>query len=158
MRNPVCRIAQSALHSTPWHTCTFRHQLDFPGKHSACCNYYAKTIHSSFCILQYASIARYSFIQLRELGVVEIANSVSLWTFIVFIGRPNLQFVGSRRFVGVLYRKPAQRESDKDASQPLPPAESWMWQTAQHQLERCELNPLQPPGGSWHHTGPNVVV
>ena len=33
-----------------------------------------------------------------------------------------------------------------------------MWQTAQHQLERCEPNPLQPPGVSWRHTGPNVVV
>ena len=29
---------------------------------------------------------------------------------------------------------------------------------AQHQLERCELNPLQPPGVYWHHTGPNVVI
>ena len=57
-----------------------------------------------------------------------------------------------------LHYKPAPCESDKDASQPLPPAESWMWQTAQHQLERCEPNPLQPPGVSWRHTGPNVVV
>ena len=40
----------------------------------------------------------------------------------------------------------------------LPPAESRMWQTAQHQLERGELNPLQPPGVYWRHTGPNVVV
>ena len=24
--------------------------------------------------------------------------------------------------------------------------------------ERCELNPLQPPGVSWRHTGPNVVT
>ena len=61
--------------------------------------------------------------------------------------------LGSRRSVGVLYHKPAPRESNKDASQPLPPAESRMWQTAQHQLERGELNPLQPPGVSWHHTG-----
>ena len=66
--------------------------------------------------------------------------------------------LGSRRSVGVLYHKPAPRESNKDASQPLPPAESRMWQTAQHQLERGELNPLQPPGVSWRHTGPNVVV
>ena len=33
-----------------------------------------------------------------------------------------------------------------------------MWQTAQNQLERCEPNPLQPPGVSWRHTGPNVVI
>ena len=32
----------------------------------------------------------------------------------------------------LLYHKPAPPESDKDASQPLPPAESGMWQTAQH--------------------------
>ena len=57
--------------------------------------------------------------------------------------------LGSRRSVGVLYHKPAPRESNKDASQPLPPAESRMWETAQHQLERGELNPLQAPGVSW---------
>ena len=59
---------------------------------------------------------------------------------------------------GVLYHKPAPRESDSDAIQPLQPAESQMWQTAQHQLELGELNPLLPPGVSWRHTGPNVVV
>ena len=47
-----------------------------------------------------------------------------------------------RRSVGVLYHKPAPRESDKDPSQPLPPAELRMWQTAQHQLERCVINQL----------------
>ena len=66
--------------------------------------------------------------------------------------------VSSRRSVGVLHHKPAPRESDKDTSQPLPPAESWMWQTAQHQLERGELHQLPPPGIYWRHTGPNVVV
>ena len=66
--------------------------------------------------------------------------------------------LGSRRSVGVLYHKPAPRESNKDASQPLPPAGSRMWQTVQHQLRRGELNPLQPTGVSWLHTGPNVVV
>ena len=43
-------------------------------------------------------------------------------------------------------------------SQPLPPAVSRMWQTSQHQLERGEPNPLKPPGVSWRHTGPNVVL
>ena len=66
--------------------------------------------------------------------------------------------IGSRRSVGVLYYKTAPRESDKDASQPLPPTVSRMWKTAQHQLERCEHNPLQPPDVSWRHTGPNVVI
>ena len=46
----------------------------------------------------------------------------------------------------------------KDASQPLTSAESRMWQTAQHQLERCEPNPLQPPDVYWRHTRPNVVI
>ena len=32
--------------------------------------------------------------------------------------------LSSRRSVGVLYHKPSPRESDTDASQPLPPAES----------------------------------
>ena len=91
--NPICRTAQSALHFTPWHTFSFRHQLDFSGKHQACCKYYAKTIHSRICMLHSPSLARYSFIQLRELGVVEITNSASLWPFIVFIERLNLQFV-----------------------------------------------------------------
>ena len=36
--------------------------------------------------------ARY-FIQLSELGVVEITNSAPLWPFIVFIDRQHLQFV-----------------------------------------------------------------
>ena len=66
--------------------------------------------------------------------------------------------LGSRRSVEVLCHKPAPRESNKDASQSLPPADSLIWQTAQHQLERGELNPLQPPGVPWCHTGPNVVV
>ena len=30
----ICWTAQSALHFTPWQTCSFRHQLDFSGKHS----------------------------------------------------------------------------------------------------------------------------
>ena len=66
--------------------------------------------------------------------------------------------LSSSRTVGVLHHRPAPCEYDKEASQYLPPAESRMWQTAQHQLERCELNPLQPPGVSWRHTGPNVVI
>ena len=32
---PVRRTAQSALHSAPWQTCSFRHQLGFSGKHSS---------------------------------------------------------------------------------------------------------------------------
>ena len=55
--NPVCRTAQSALHVTLWHTCWFRHQRDFSGKHSACCKYYVKTVHSRVCMLQSPSIA-----------------------------------------------------------------------------------------------------
>ena len=50
--------------------------------------------------------------------------------------------LSSSRTVGVLRHKPATR-------QPLPLAESRMWQTGQHQLERSELNPLQPPAVCW---------
>ena len=52
----------------------------------------------------------------------------------------------------------APRKFDKDASQPLPSAESRMWQTAKHQLERCEPNQLQHPGVYWRYTRPNVVI
>ena len=31
----VCRTAQSALHLTPWDTCSFRHTFGFSWKHSA---------------------------------------------------------------------------------------------------------------------------
>ena len=66
--------------------------------------------------------------------------------------------ISYNRTVGVLHHKPAARESDKDTSQPLPFSESRMWQTAKHQLERCELNPLQLPSVSWRHIGPKVVI
>ena len=32
---PVRWTAQSALHFTPWQPCSFRHQLDFSGRHSS---------------------------------------------------------------------------------------------------------------------------
>ena len=65
--------------------------------------------------------------------------------------------LSSCRTVGVLHHKPASRESDKDASRPLRPAESRIWQTAQH-LERYELNPQQSHGVPWLHAGPNGVT
>ena len=34
-RYPVCMTAQSALHFTPWQTCSFQGHLNFSGKHSA---------------------------------------------------------------------------------------------------------------------------
>ena len=33
-----------------------------------------------------------------------------------------------------------------------------MWQTAQHHLERCEPNRLQPPDVSWRHTRSNDIT
>ena len=48
---------------TPWQTRSFRHQLDFSGKHSS---HAATSKHSHF--LQVLSIARCSFIQLSEQG------------------------------------------------------------------------------------------
>ena len=32
---PTLRIGQSALHFTPWQTCSIEHHLGFSGKHSA---------------------------------------------------------------------------------------------------------------------------
>ena len=63
---PVRWTAQSALHfCTPWQTCSFRHQLGFSGKHSSDAALRAKT-NSLTC--PPLSIARYSFIQLSQLG------------------------------------------------------------------------------------------
>ena len=56
---------QSALHFTPWQTCSFRHQLDFSGKHSAITQLLHKNRSPTF---KPPSIARYSFTQLSELG------------------------------------------------------------------------------------------
>ena len=58
---PVRWTAQSALHFTPWQTCSFRHQLGFSGKQLC-----VKTIYS--LIFPPPSIAGYSFIQLGKLG------------------------------------------------------------------------------------------
>ena len=52
----------------PWQTCSFGHQLDFSGKHSS----HAAITHQNYSlILPPLSIARYSFIQLSELVLVE---------------------------------------------------------------------------------------
>ena len=62
---PVRWTAQSALHVTPWQTCSFRHQLDFSGKHSSHAAITSEDYSLTFPPL---SISRYSFIQLSELG------------------------------------------------------------------------------------------
>ena len=63
---PVRWTAQSALHfCPPWQTCSFRHQLGFSGKHSSDAALRAKTKSLTCPPL---SIARYSFIQLSQLG------------------------------------------------------------------------------------------
>ena len=62
---PVRWTAQSTLHFTPWQTCSFLHQLRFSGKHSS----QAAIAHEDYSLIfQPLSIARYSFIKLRELG------------------------------------------------------------------------------------------
>ena len=65
---PVRWIGQSALYflppPPPRQTCSFRHQLDFSGKHSS----HAAITHNDYSLkLPPLSIARYSFIQLSEL-------------------------------------------------------------------------------------------
>ena len=63
---PVRWTAQSALHFfPPWQTCSFRHQLGFSGKHSSDAALRAKTKSLTCPPL---SIARYSFVQLSQLG------------------------------------------------------------------------------------------
>ena len=58
---PVRWTAQSASH---WHTCSFRHQIGFSGKHSSHAALRATTKSLTFPPL---SIARYPFIQLSQL-------------------------------------------------------------------------------------------
>ena len=63
---PVRWTAQSVLNSrAPWQTCSFRHQLDFSGKHFS---HGAITRNDYSLTYPPMSIARYSFIQLSELG------------------------------------------------------------------------------------------
>ena len=59
------RTAQSVLHFTPWQTCSFRHSLYFSGKHSTMLQLLPEDYWLAFHTI---SIARYSFIQLSELG------------------------------------------------------------------------------------------
>ena len=62
---PVRWTAQSTLHFTPWQTCSFRHQVDFSGKHSAM----LQLLHEDYSLtFPPLSITRYSSIQLSELG------------------------------------------------------------------------------------------
>ena len=60
---PVRWTAKSALHFTPWQTCSFRHQLDFSGKHSSDPAIRHEDYSLTFPPL---SITKYSFIQLSE--------------------------------------------------------------------------------------------
>ena len=43
---PVLGTIQSALHFTPWQTCSFQRHLDSLGGTQPCCNYCVKTIRS----------------------------------------------------------------------------------------------------------------
>ena len=52
----------------PWQTCSFRHQLGFSWKHSNHVAITCVTVDYSLIFPQVSSIARYSFIQLSELG------------------------------------------------------------------------------------------
>ena len=68
-----------ALHYTPWQTCSFRHQLDFLGKHSS---HAAITWEDCSLTFPPPCIARCSFIQLSGLGhhgENEIAKILKRW-------------------------------------------------------------------------------
>ena len=64
-RYPVLGTVQSALHFTPWRTCSFQCYLDFSGKNSATLQLLSKDYSFTYPPL---SVARYSFIQLSELS------------------------------------------------------------------------------------------
>ena len=73
-RYPVLGTVQSALHFTPWQTCSFERQLDFSGKHSATRQLLREDDSFTYPPL---STARHSILQLSELeqrGVNEIAQ------------------------------------------------------------------------------------
>ena len=72
---PVFETDQSALHFTPWQTCSFQHHFYFYGKHSAMLQLLREDYFSRYPSL---SVARYSFIQLSELwqhGMNEMAKA-----------------------------------------------------------------------------------
>ena len=62
---PVHWMLKTFLHFTPRQTCSFRHQLDFSGKHSC---HAANTREDYSLAFPPLSIGRYPFIQLGELG------------------------------------------------------------------------------------------
>ena len=71
---PVRWTAQSALHfSSPWQTCSFRHQLELSGKHSAMPQLLRRVYSLTLPTL---SINRYSFIQQSVLGHCEENENV----------------------------------------------------------------------------------
>ena len=81
----------------------------------------------SYVIIRKVCSSYYSWYMLLVDGGSMICNQIYLipraatWTLLLFRGNTD---VSSRRSVGVLHYKPAPRETDEDASQPLPPAES----------------------------------
>ena len=70
--NPLDRSKRFTLHL--WQTCLFRHQLDFSGKNSAMLQLLHEDYSLTFPLL---SIARCSYIQLRELGRTKICKLVN---------------------------------------------------------------------------------
>ena len=60
---PVHWIAQSALHFTPWQTCSFRHNLKVSGKHSAILQLLREDYSLTFPSL---SIAEWTVVSWRE--------------------------------------------------------------------------------------------
>ena len=65
---PVRWSSQITLQFTRWQTCSFRHQLDFSGKHAR--HAVITTRKDNSLTFPPLYIARYSFIQLSELGAM----------------------------------------------------------------------------------------
>ena len=57
---PVCSIAQSALHFTPWQTCPFRHQLGCSWKHSSHGSNYAEWLITRISNTVYSQVLIYT--------------------------------------------------------------------------------------------------
>ena len=73
---PVRWTTQNALHFIPYQTCSFRQKCDFSGRLSGILQLLREHYSPTFPPL---SIARYLFIELNELGVVERMKNAQDW-------------------------------------------------------------------------------
>ena len=70
---PVRRIARNVLHFTPRQTCSFRHQLDFSGNHSANCSYIYSQFH--YIYIYILSFIQVNWSDLEKAKMAKLRNS-----------------------------------------------------------------------------------